>query len=320
MNTSDKPKSSQVTPLGALRSGRELLMSKATDADVTVAGLALAMAATWWKQWTLELWCIFPERTWDANPDMQSNGWIQMICQSTQEHIMCIISCNINVDRHHCNIHACNIVVIRSDGKSHRKQIFWGLAPIRQVRRSNRKSHAGLPEVLLLSKVSWRFFHVFYQTVSWASWTSSHHAWIESLYMSWCHNLLEFWLWWTPVPWNLSCKDREDNDEILWPWWYMRNCFGCINRFQRDSSKRCFTLKKWPVVMLRVSVEAGAKRQVQGGAWWSGEREEMEFWLSFCDQWWRVEDIAKWLHRNRLARKSPGYSRDIQFLMVAFCI
>jgi len=34
----------EVTPLGALRSGRELLMSKATDADVTVAGLALAMA------------------------------------------------------------------------------------------------------------------------------------------------------------------------------------------------------------------------------------------------------------------------------------
>lgn len=98
--------------------------------------------------------------------------------------------------------------------------------------------------------------------------------------MSWCHNLMGFWLWWTPVPWILSCKDREDNDEILWPWWYMRNCFGCINRFQRNSSKRCFTLKKWPVVMLRVSVEAGAKRQVQGGAWWRGEREEMEFWLS----------------------------------------
>lgn len=34
----------QVTPLGTLRSGRELLMSKATDADVTVAGIALAMA------------------------------------------------------------------------------------------------------------------------------------------------------------------------------------------------------------------------------------------------------------------------------------
>lgn len=38
---------SQVTPLGTLRSGRELLMSKATDADVTVAGIALAMAVSW---------------------------------------------------------------------------------------------------------------------------------------------------------------------------------------------------------------------------------------------------------------------------------
>ena len=33
----------------------------------------------------------------------------------------------------------------------------WGLAPIRQVRRSNRKSHAGLPEVFLLSNVFWTF-------------------------------------------------------------------------------------------------------------------------------------------------------------------
>ena len=36
----------QVTPLGTLRSGRELLMSEATDADVTVAGIALAMAVS----------------------------------------------------------------------------------------------------------------------------------------------------------------------------------------------------------------------------------------------------------------------------------
>lgn len=34
----------QVTVLGSLRSGRELLMSKAEDAEVTVAGIALAMA------------------------------------------------------------------------------------------------------------------------------------------------------------------------------------------------------------------------------------------------------------------------------------
>ena len=30
---------------------------------------------------------------------------------------MCMISCDINVDRHHCSIHGCNIVA-RSDGKS----------------------------------------------------------------------------------------------------------------------------------------------------------------------------------------------------------
>ena len=35
---------SEVKALGVLRSGRELLMSKAPDTEVTVAGLALAMA------------------------------------------------------------------------------------------------------------------------------------------------------------------------------------------------------------------------------------------------------------------------------------
>lgn len=35
---------SEVKGLGVLRSGRELLMSKAPDTEVTVAGLALAMA------------------------------------------------------------------------------------------------------------------------------------------------------------------------------------------------------------------------------------------------------------------------------------
>ena len=46
MTTKCRKPPAQVTPLGTLRSGRELLMSKATDADVTVAGIALAMAVS----------------------------------------------------------------------------------------------------------------------------------------------------------------------------------------------------------------------------------------------------------------------------------